>query len=157
MAEKRPITHAAKHERELEKVRTTCNFCGVGCQLDLNIDQEADGGKGRIVKVTSPPVGTTTNDGNLCVKGRFAYEFVHHDERLTEPLVRNAAGQLVPTTWEDALDRIAKGFQGVKARHGADSLAFVRSSRCTVEENYLVQKIARASLGTNNVHQCAAT
>lgn len=157
MAEKRPITLGAKHEQELTKVRTTCNFCGVGCQLDLNIDPEADEGRGRIVKVTSPPVGTTTNDGNLCVKGRFAYEFVHHNERLTEPLVRDEQGQLVPATWEEALARIAEGFGRVKERHGADSLAFVSSSRCTVEENYLVQKIARASMGTNNVHQCAAT
>ena len=63
----------------------------------------------------------------------------------------------MPATWEEALARIAEGFGRVKERHGADSLAFVSSSRCTVEENYLVQKIARASMGTNNVHQCAAT
>ena len=141
MAEKRPITHGAKHENELTKVRSTCNFCGVGCQLDLNVDPEADGGKGRVVKVTSPPTGTTTNDGNLCVKGRFAYEFIHHEERLTEPLVRNAEGQLIPATWEEALARIAEGLGGVKERHGADALAFISSSRCTVEENYLVQRL----------------
>ncbi len=157
MAEKRPITREAKHEKELTKVRTTCNFCGVGCQLDLNVDPDARDGAGQVIKVTSPAPGTTTNDGNLCVKGRFAYDFVHHGERLTEPLIRNDEGQLVPTTWDNALRVAAAGLHGVRDRHGADALAFVSSSRCTVEENYLVQKISRASIGTNNVHQCAAT
>jgi predicted molibdopterin-dependent oxidoreductase YjgC len=157
MAEKRPLTHEAKHERELTKVRSTCNFCGVGCQLDLNVDEDANEGRGKVVKVTSPPMGTTTNDGNLCVKGRFAYEFVHHEDRLTSPLYRGDDGQLHETTWEDALARAAAGLQGVRDRHGPDGLGFVSSSRCTMEENYLVQKVSRAVMGTNNVHQCAAT
>lgn len=157
MGEKIPLTKNAKHERELEKVRTTCNFCGVGCQLELNVDKEANNGKGQIVKVTSPPVGETTNDGNLCVKGRFAYEFINHEDRLTEPLVRGEDGQFYPTTWENALEIAAKGLLGVAERHGADSLGFVSSSRCTMEENYLVQKLSRAVFKTNNVHQCAAT
>ena len=157
MTEKMPLVEQAPPESELEKVRTTCNYCGVGCQLDLNVDREADGGRGRIVKVTSPSPDTTTNDGNLCVKGRFAYQFVSHEDRLTTPLVRNDHGELVPTSWDDALARAAAGLQGVKDRHGADALAFVSSSRCTMEENYLVQKLSRAVFGTHNVHQCAAT
>ena len=157
MSEKLPLARGDKPERELVKVRSTCNFCGVGCQVDLNVDREADGGRGRVVKVTSPPPGTTTNDGNLCVKGRFAYDFVHHADRLTVPLARGADGELHPTTWEDALRRTAAGLRGVQARHGSDGLGFVSSSRCTMEENYLVQKLARAVFGTNNVHQCAAT
>lgn len=157
MGEKMPQVSAAKKERELTKVRTTCNYCGVGCQFDLNVDNEAEGGKGRVVKVTSPTAGTTTNDGNLCVKGRFAYQFIHHDDRLTEPLIRNEAGQFVPTSWENALSIAAAGLAGVAERHGANALGFVSSSRCTVEENYLVQKLSRAVYGTNNVHQCAAT
>ncbi len=132
-------------------MRTTCNFCGVGCQLDLNVQE------GRVVKVTSPPPGETLNDGNLCVKGRFAYDFIHHEDRLTEPLVRGADGELHPASWDEALTRVVEGLQGVKDRHGADALGFVSSSRCTVEENYLVQKLSRAAFGTNNVHQCAAT
>ncbi len=135
----------------LEKVRSTCNFCGVGCQLDLNVQD------GRIIKVTSPPAGTTVNDGNLCVKGRFAYDFVHHDERLKTPLIRRQDGQLHPCSWDEALDAAARGLLRVKERHGADSLGFVSSSRCTGEENYLVQKLSRAAFGTNNCHQCAAT
>ena len=142
-----------KPERELDKVRTTCNFCGVGCQLDLNVDREAN----RVVKVTSPPPGTTVNDGNLCVKGRFANDFIHHEDRLTTPLVRGEDGQLQPATWDEALDRVVEGLQGVASRHGDDSLAFVSSSRCTGEENYLLQKMARAAFRTHNVHQCAAT
>jgi len=157
MGEKRPLVKGDKPERELVKVRSTCNYCGVGCQLDLNVDTEARGGLGKVVKVTAPEPGTTTNDGNLCVKGRFAYEFVHNNERLTTPLIRGADGELHPATWEEALARTAEGLLGVKERHGADSLGFVSSSRCTMEENYLVQKLSRAVLGTNNVHQCAAT
>ncbi len=134
-----------------EPVRTTCNFCGVGCQIDLHV------AAGRIAKVTSPPPGETVNDGNLCVKGRFAYDFIHHDERLTTPWVRGSDGELRPASWDEAITRAAEGLLGVKARHGADALGFVSSSRCTVEENYLMQKLARAGFGTHNVHQCAAT
>lgn len=157
MAEKMPQVRMKKPERELEKVRTTCNYCGVGCQMDLNVDRSARGGLGEIVKVTSPPVGTTTNDGNLCVKGRFAYDFVHHQERLQTPLIRGEDGELHPASWEEALSRAAQGLLAVKERHGADALGFVSSSRCTMEENYLVQKMSRAVFRTNNVHQCAAT
>jgi predicted molibdopterin-dependent oxidoreductase YjgC len=139
-------------ERDLEKVRTTCNFCGVGCQIDLNVDREAN----RVVKVTSPPPGTTVNDGNLCVKGRFANEFIHHPDRLATPLVRDN-GQLRSATWDEALDRAVSGLKRVAAERGDDALAFISSSRCTGEENYLMQKMARAAFHTHNVHQCAAT
>jgi predicted molibdopterin-dependent oxidoreductase YjgC len=152
MTEK-PALAWGKAERELEKVRTTCNFCGVGCQLDLNIDREAN----RIVKATPPPPGTTVNDGNLCVKGRFANDFVHHEERLTTPLIRQEDGTFREASWDEALDVAVRGLQGVQARHGTDGLGFISSSRCTVEENYLVQKMARGAFGTHNVHQCAAT
>lgn len=137
----------------LEPVRTTCNYCGVGCQLDLQIDRDAN----EIVRVTSPAPGTTTNDGNLCVKGRFAYGFVGHPERLTEPLIRDDSGELVATDWDTALGRAADILTHVRDTWGSDHLAFVSSSRCTNEENYLVQKLARAAFGTNNCHQCAAT
>ena len=147
LTEKKALDHLHK---PLEKIRTTCNYCGVGCQMDLNV---ADN---KVVKVTSPPPGETVNDGNLCVKGRFAYDFIHHKDRLTTPLVR-VDGQLQPTTWEDAIQRVAKGLLGVKKRWGANALGFVSSSRCTGEENYLMQKLARAAFGTNNCHQCAAT
>jgi predicted molibdopterin-dependent oxidoreductase YjgC len=136
---------------EIEKVRTTCNYCGVGCQMDLNVYE------GKVIKVTSPPPGETLNDGNLCVKGRFAYDFIDHDDRLQTPLVRGADGQLYPATWAEAVQAAADGLNGVRERHGADALGFISSSRCTGEENYLMQKLARATFGTNNVHSCAAT
>ena len=97
------------------------------------------------------------NDGNLCVKGRFAYDFIHHPDRLTEPLIRGEDGVLHPATWEAALQTAAEGLNRVRAKHGADALGFVSSSRCTGEENYLMQKLSRAAFGTNNIHQCAAT
>ncbi len=157
MAEKMPLEAGAPPERELQKVRTTCNYCGVGCQLDLNVDPSADEGRGRIVKVTSPPPGTITGDGNLCVKGRFAYDFVHHPDRLTTPLIRQSDGTLGEASWEEAIARAAAGLTEVRKRHGSDALGFISSSRCTGEENYLIQKLARAVFGTNNIHSCAAT
>jgi len=131
--------------------RTTCAYCGVGCQIDLHVVE------GRVRKVTSAPPGETVNDGNLCVKGRFAYDFIHHGDRLTEPLVRGEDGELHPAGWEEAVNHAVRGLLAVKEAHGADSLGFLASSRCTGEENYLVQKLARAAFDTNNVHQCAAT
>ncbi len=148
MFEKKAPAHAPE---AVTKVSSTCNFCGVGCQLDLNVQN------GKVIKVTSPPPGTTLNDGNLCVKGRFAYDFIDHEERLQTPLVRGTDGHLHPASWEEALSAAAQGLMAVKKKHGADSLGFVSSSRCTGEENYLVQKVARAAFGTNNCHSCAAT
>ncbi|HIA03753.1 MAG TPA: 2Fe-2S iron-sulfur cluster binding domain-containing protein [Myxococcales bacterium] len=138
-------------ESNVTKVRTTCNYCGVGCQMDLNVRDN------QVIKVTSPPPGETLNDGNLCVKGRFAYDFIHHEERLKTPLIRGEDGHLHEASWEEAIQAAADGLNGVKARHGANALGFISSSRCTGEENYLMQKLARAAFGTNNVHQCAAT
>ena len=89
-------------ERALEQVRTTCTFCGVGCQIDLNLDPQTK----HIVKVTSKDE-YLPNEGNLCVKGRFAFNFVHHPDRLTQPLVRGEDGELHPTTWEHAIETTA--------------------------------------------------
>lgn len=147
MSEKKLVGLAIREETQ---VRTTCNFCGVGCQLNLHVRD------GEVVRVSSPPPGTTLNDGNLCVKGRFSYEFIHHEDRLKTPLIRKN-GVMVPASWEEAIKAAADGLMGVAERHGADSLGFISSSRCTGEENYLVQKLSRAAFGTNNCHQCAAT
>jgi predicted molibdopterin-dependent oxidoreductase YjgC len=142
----------AGHERALEKVKTTCTFCGVGCQVDLNVDPQTK----LIVKVTSEP-HYVSNDGNLCVKGRFAFNFVHHPDRLTEPLVRGQDGELHPTDWGTAIRRAADGLLGVKERHGPQAIGVLASARLTNEENYLIQKLARTGLGTNSVHSCEAT
>jgi predicted molibdopterin-dependent oxidoreductase YjgC len=97
------------------------------------------------------------NDGNLCVKGRFAYDFIHHEDRITEPLIRREDGKLHPASWDEAIEVTVEGLQKVRDKYGADALGFVSSSRCTGEENYLMQKLARAVYGTNNIHQCSAT
>jgi predicted molibdopterin-dependent oxidoreductase YjgC len=151
MREKKALALELPVEAEVQVTRSTCNFCGVGCQLDLHsVDN-------RVVKVTSPPPGETLNDGNLCVKGRFVYDFIHDPERLTVPLVRQEDGTLAEASWEDALTRAVQGLKAVAGRHGNDALGFVSSSRCTGEENYLLQKLSRAAFGTNNCHSCAAT
>jgi predicted molibdopterin-dependent oxidoreductase YjgC len=142
----------AGHEQALDRVKTTCTFCGVGCQLDLNVDPATK----RIVKVTSEP-HYVSNDGNLCVKGRFAFNFVHHPDRLTEPLVRGEDGELHPTDWDTALRRAADGLRAVEERHGPQTVGVLASARLTNEENYLIQKLARTALGTNSVHSCEAT
>ncbi len=132
---------------QVEKVRTTCPYCGCGCQLDLHVRD------GKIVEVSSPLM-TGPGEGNLCVKGRYGYGFVHHPDRLTTPLVRKD-GELVPATWEEALGAVAERVSEAVHTYGPDSVAFLASARCTNEENYLLQKLARAVVGTNNVDHCA--
>jgi predicted molibdopterin-dependent oxidoreductase YjgC len=128
------------------RVRTTCSYCGVGCQLDLHV---ADG---RVVKVTGADVAP--NHGSLCVKGRFGFHFIHDPERLTTPLVRDN-GQLREATWDEALDRVARRLGEIREQHGPDSLGVLTSARVTNEENYLMNKFTRAVLKTNNIDHCA--
>ena len=91
------------------------------------------------------------------MKGRFAFNFVHHPDRLTEPLVRGADGELQPTDWDTALRVAADGLRGVIDRHGSQSVGVLASARISNEENYLIQKLARTGLRTNSVHSCEAT
>jgi predicted molibdopterin-dependent oxidoreductase YjgC len=142
----------AGHEETLTQTKTTCTYCGVGCQVDLNVDPMT----GKLVKVTSKPE-YVSNDGNLCVKGRFAYNFVHHPDRLTTPLIRGEDGELHPASWDDALAAAAAGLRRVTAEHGPQAVGFLASARLTNEENFLIQKFARAVIGTNSVHSCEAT
>jgi predicted molibdopterin-dependent oxidoreductase YjgC len=142
----------AGHERALKKVKSTCTFCGVGCQIDINVDPETD----RIVKITSDPA-YVSNEGNLCVKGRFAFNFVHHPDRLTEPLIRGEDGELHSATWDEALSAAAEGLSLVHDRYGPQAIGVLASARLTMEENYLLQKFARGVIGTNSVHSCEAT
>jgi len=137
--------------KDLVKVRTTCPYCGVGCQMDLNVNPATQ----RIVRVTAEP-GCVPNDGNLCVKGRFGFKYVHSPERLTTPLIRSN-GEFREATWDEALELVGKRMREIRAEHGPDSVAFLSSCRCTNEENYLMQKLARTAGGTNNIDQCATT
>jgi formate dehydrogenase major subunit len=129
-----------------DKVTTTCPYCGVGCQIDLQI-------KGNKVVGIMPAFGAS-NEGILCVKGKFAYDFIDHPDRLTTPLIRKG-NDLVPATWDEALNLIADTMKKMKAESGADAFAGLASARVTNEENYLFQKLFRAGIGTNNVDHCA--
>jgi formate dehydrogenase alpha subunit len=132
----------------LSKTRTTCVYCGVGCQLDLNVN-----GRNEIVRVTSP-VGVVPNHGNLCVKGRFGMEFVHSDKRLAAPLIKRK-GTFEEATWDEAMALVADRLAGIKSEFGPDSIGGLSSAKCTNEENYVFQKFIRAAVGTNNVDHCA--
>lgn len=139
----------SKNLSAARKVATTCGYCGVGCQLELNVHE------GRVVGVTTS--GDNPVNGKwLCVKGRFGYEFIHHPDRLTRPLIRKE-GRLVPASWDEALDLVATRMIAIRGGHGPNALAFMSSSRCTNEDNFVMQKLARAVIGTNNVDQCART
>ncbi|MCD4738420.1 MAG: formate dehydrogenase subunit alpha [Anaerolineae bacterium] len=135
------------------KVRTTCTYCGVGCQFDLNVKD------GKITRVTSTPEAPA-NGMALCVKGRYGWDFVHSDERLTVPLIRDAnGGSKYPgfreASWDEALDLIAQKLTYHRDHNGPDSVGYLSSAKCTNEENYLMQKLARAVGKTNNVDHCA--
>ena len=135
----------------LRKVRTTCPYCGVGCQVHLHVDDSA----GRVVKVTGVE-GAPPNDGMLCIKGRFAYDFPSSQKRLTRPLVKKD-GKHVPISWDEALDFAANRLGEIRAKHGPDSIAGIASSRDTNENDYAMMKFMRAVLGTNNIDNCART
>jgi predicted molibdopterin-dependent oxidoreductase YjgC len=128
-------------------VRTTCSYCGVGCQMVLHVRKD------RIEKVTGVE-DLGPNYGSLCVKGRFGYDFVQDPARLTKPLIREG-GSFREASWEEALNLVAGKLKSIKSQHGADSIGVLSSARITNEENYLVQKFTRAVVGTNNVDHCA--
>jgi predicted molibdopterin-dependent oxidoreductase YjgC len=129
------------------KVRTTCSYCGVGCQMQLHVQDN------RVVKVTGLEDGAP-NHGSLCVKGRFGFDFIHSPERLTTPLIREN-GAFRAASWDEALDLVANKLSRIKETHGSDSIGVLTSARVTNEENYIANKFARAVLKTNNIDHCA--
>ena len=170
---------------KVRKVRTTCSYCGVGCNFDLSVRD------GEIVRVTSAP-DAPVNGMALCVKGRYGYDYVHHRERLTRPLVRakwlglervaeqiasgewratnvaqsrvqpagNGTDSITPdtfieTNWDTALDVVADKFAEEKKTRGGDAFAVLASAKCTNEENYLFNKFTRQVLGSNSIDHCA--
>jgi len=132
---------------ETTKVRTTCTYCGVGCQVHLHIQG------GKVVKVTGVE-DLSPNFGSLCVKGRFGFDFIHSPERLKAPLIKKN-GQFREATWDEALDLVADKLGSIKDAHGADSIGVLTSARVTNEENYIANKFTRAVLKTNNIDHCA--
>jgi formate dehydrogenase major subunit len=131
----------------MREVETTCPYCGTGCSLVLQVEEN------KIVNVV-PAKGNSVNQGRLCSKGHFGMDFVHSPERLTEPLVRRD-GVLQPASWDEAYDLIAERFEAYKETFGPMSIAGFSSARCSNEENYLMQKLMRAGVGTNSVDHCA--
>jgi predicted molibdopterin-dependent oxidoreductase YjgC len=131
---------------ETTPVKTTCSYCGVGCQLYLHVKDN------RVVKVTG--VETPPNDGSLCVKGRFGFNFIHSPDRLTTPLIKEN-GAFRSASWDEALNLVAKRLGEIKSAHGPDSIGVLTSARVTNEDNYVANKFTRAVLRTNNIDHCA--
>jgi predicted molibdopterin-dependent oxidoreductase YjgC len=134
---------------ELEKVETVCPYCGVGCKVELHIDRK----KNKIVKVKGVE-GAPANDGMLCVKGRYGFDFVGHEERLTTPLIKEN-GKFREASWDEAISLVATKLLGIKEKYGADSIMALASAKVTNEENYTFQKMIRSGLKTNNIDHCA--
>ncbi|KMY68747.1 formate dehydrogenase [Desulfocarbo indianensis] len=135
------------YANETEKVRTTCPYCGVGCQQLLHVKD------GKIVRVTGAENGEP-NHGRLCVKGRFGYDFIYSEERLTAPLIREGES-FREASWDEALDLVAKRFMEIREKHGPDALGGVSCARSINEDSYNMQKLFRAAIGTNNIDHCA--
>jgi len=129
------------------KVRTVCTYCGVGCNLEVL----ADGQEIRAIRAVK---GAAVNSGHTCVKGRYAFGYYNHPDRLRTPLIRKD-GVLQPASWEQALDHIARRLGEIREQNGPDAIAGISSARCTNEENYLMQKFLRVVIGSNNIDGCA--
>ncbi|MBY0468781.1 MAG: formate dehydrogenase subunit alpha [Burkholderiaceae bacterium] len=130
-------------------VTTTCAYCGVGCGFQAEM-------KGNEVVRMVPWKDGQANEGHACVKGRFAWGYATHPDRITTPMIRAAiTDPWQEVSWEVALDHAAREFRRIQAQHGTDSIGGITSSRCTNEETYLVQKLVRAAFGNNNVDTCA--
>jgi predicted molibdopterin-dependent oxidoreductase YjgC len=142
-----------------KKVTTTCTYCGVGCTLDLNVKD------GKVIRVTSNP-NAPVNGLNLCVKGRYGYDFIHHPDRLTRPRVREYLlkgekrlgadrGAWVEVDWDTALDIVSRKLVEIRDTSGPASIGVMTSAKCTNEENFLMNKFARQVIGTHNIDHCA--
>ncbi|MFB6206473.1 MAG: formate dehydrogenase subunit alpha [Haloglomus sp.] len=144
--------------RDIETTETTCGYCAVGCRFEVHSKDDE-------IKAVRPtdPENAPANDFSTCVKGKFGYEFTGSDDRLTSPLVRDeSAGPDTPgpdgfreVGWDEAIERVADGLRDIREEHGVHALSAFASSKCTNEEDYLLQKFARAVLGTPNVDNCA--
>ncbi len=132
---------------DVKKIRTTCSYCGVGCQIYLHVVDN------RVIKITGVE-DVSPNYGSLCVKGRFGYSFIDSPERLKVPLIKEN-GKFREASWDEALKNVAENLNRIKKDFGADSLGILTSARITNEENYLAQKFVRAGIGTNNIDHCA--
>src|SRR2546427_3055113 len=137
---------SAMRESRLRRTKTVCTYCGVGCSFDVWTKDR------QILKIE--PSDGPTNGISTCIKGKFGWDFVNSSDRLTKPLIREG-GKFREASWDEALGLVARRLAEIKAQSGPDSLAFISSSKCTNEESYLMQKLARAVIGTNNMDNCS--
>ena len=137
----------AKETRADEVARTVCTYCGVGCNLEVKVKD------GKVAGITAP-YEAEANQGHTCLKGRYAFKFYDHPDRLRTPLIKRG-GRFEPATWDEAYAFITDKFSQLKRDHGPDSIAGISSARCPNEENYLMQKFMRVVIGTNNIDCCA--
>lgn len=140
-------SEADMREERIEKTKTVCTYCGVGCTFDVWTKDR------KIIKV-QPQADSPANGISSCVKGKFGWDYVNSDERITKPLIRNG-NEFEEVEWDEALNYVAKRFNEVKNETNADALGFIASSKATNEESYLMQKLARQVIGTNNVDNCS--
>lgn len=131
----------------MRNVYTICPFCGTGCGLYLKVENNQAIG---VIPSTKNPI----NEGKLCIKGWKSFQYLHHPERLKNPMIRKN-GRLEEVSWEEALTFVAQKLKEIKEKYGPDSIMVFSSAKCTNEENYLIQKFARVVIGTNNVDHCA--
>ena len=137
---------AAMRESRTKITKTVCTYCGVGCSFDVWTRDR------HILKIE--PAHGAANGISTCVKGKFGWGHINSEDRLTKPLIREN-GKFREATWDEALSLVARKFTEIKAQNGPDALAFVSSSKCTNEESYLMQKLSRAVIGTNNMDNCS--
>jgi len=137
---------SAMREPQIKRTKTVCTYCGVGCSFDIWTKER------HILKVE--PAHGPANGVSTCIKGKFGWDYVNSPDRLTTPLIREGSG-FREASWDEALSLVARRFAEIKAATGPDSLAFISSSKCTNEESYLMQKLARAVIGTNNMDNCS--
>jgi predicted molibdopterin-dependent oxidoreductase YjgC len=147
LADKKAL-RAVALEGELEKTRSVCPYCGVGCSVDLLT-------KGEKLVGIQPAMDGPANEGALCVKGQFAFDFVQHRDRLEMPMIRGEDGQLHETDWDTALDKAADGFRNVLAKHGRHAIYGVASGRTPSEADYCMQKFIRRGYGTHYIDNCS--
>ncbi len=132
----------------MNNVLTTCGYCGCGCNYYVNVENN------EIVGIT-PKHDHPVSQGKLCVKGWHGYSFVHHSDRLKQPLIKQQDGTFKEATWEEAFKHIAQSFKNTINNYGSDAIGILSSARCTNEENYLATKLARSVIKTNNIDHCA--
>lgn len=138
---------ASMRRARIKRTKTVCTYCGVGCSFEIWT-------KDRHILKVEPQIEAPVNGISTCVKGKFGWDFVNSEERLTKPLIRKG-DEFVEASWEEALSLVASKLQEMKNTYGPDSIGFISSSKCSNEENFLFQKLARAVFGTNNVDNCS--